>query len=150
MPNAIPVEKSPFDIWISDFGPMVALIVATLALLVLVRRYLLVKKIISHGTAIKGTVAEVDIYEREARRSETSTAFNVAKIRSYYATIRYNCQGADHQVRLKLPFSPSTYKMAKDKEVDLIVLDSTPKKPLIREMYMGGIGPRNLGWKRFL
>jgi hypothetical protein len=150
MPNAIPIEKSPFDIWIADLGPMVALIVATLAFLILIRRYLLVRKILSQGTPIKGTVVEVDMYEREAPRSETRSAFDVAKIRSYYTTIRYNCRGADRQIRLKLPFSPSTYKIAKDNEVDLILLDSAPKSPLIREMYLGGIAPRSLGWKRFL
>jgi hypothetical protein len=149
VPSVVKVEKSPFDIWLAELGPIVALVVSVLALLVLVRRYLWVRKVLSRGTTIKGTLADVDIYEREAARSDTSTPFNVAKIRSYYATIRYNWRGLENEVRFKLPLSPSTYQISKDKEIDLIILDSAPKKPLIRAMYLGAMLPSR-GWKRFL
>lgn len=141
-PSVVQVEQSPLEIWVLKWGPTVALVVAALALVVLARRYFWVKKVLSEGTTIKGTVDEVTIYEREAEKSENSPAFGGAIIRTYYATIRYSWQGAENKVRLKLPYSPGTFKVAKGGEVDLILLESAPKKPLMRAVYLDPIGIR--------
>lgn len=141
VPSAVKVENSPLEVWVMQWGPAVALGVAVLALLIVVRRHAWLKNILTNGTPIKGTVEEVTIYEREANRSDTSPAFGGAKIRSYYAIITYTWQEAQHQVRFKLPFSPSTYQITKGGEVDLLILESTPKKPVISKVYLGNVFP---------
>jgi hypothetical protein len=146
VPSVVKVENSPAEIWVMQWGPAIALVVAALALLVLVRRHAWLKTILTHGTSIKGTVKDVTIYEREAPKSENAPAFGGAKIRSYYTVIRYDWKGAENQVRFKLPFSPSNYQITQGGEVDLLILDSAPKKPLIRKVYLGGVFPRSRPW----
>lgn len=150
VPSVVQVEKSPIEIWILEWGMTVAFVVAALALLVLVRRFLWINKVLCQGTPIQGIVEDVDIHEREAPRTASTTAFGVAKIRSYYAIIRYAWQGVDNRVRLKLPFSPSTCQLFKGREVELIVLDSMPQKPLISTVYLRGILPSKGSWYRSL
>lgn len=118
----VKVENSPLEEWVMQWGPAVALTVAALALLILVRRHAWLINILTHGTPIKGTVEEVTTYEREAPKSENSPAFKTTKIRTYYTVIRYAWKGVDNQVRFKLPFSPSTYQISKGGEVDLLIL----------------------------
>ena len=138
----VKVENSPLEEWVMQWGPAAALGVAALALLILVRRHAWLKKILTQGTPIKGTVEDVTIYEREAPKSKNAPAFGGAKIRTYYTTIRYTWQGKENQVRFKLPFSPSTYQITKGGEVDLLILESNPKKPVIRKVYLSGVSPR--------
>ena len=145
-PNAVIVEHAPEMAYIQQWAVPAGLLIAALALMVLVRRYRWIGKTLRQGTAIQGIVRNVDIYEREAERTSTTPAFGAAKIRTYYAEIGYTCQGVEHRVRFKLPFSPPTYQMAVDREVDLIVLDCTPKKPLIRKVYLGDVRPQKGSW----
>ncbi len=126
-----------FEIAMSKWVPVGALVIAALASLILLRRYLWVRKVLSQGVAIKGKVESMDVYAREASHSEHTPAFQRSTIRSYYAVIRYAWQGVDKIVRLKLPNSPSVYGTFEGHDVDLIVLDSTPDKPLIRAVYLG-------------
>ena len=135
--SVVKVENSPLEIWVAVWGPTVALVVAALGLIFLVRRYLWVKKVLSEGDVIKGTVQEVDIYSREASHSSNAPAFQRSMIRTYYATICYTWQGVDKKVRFKLPNSPGTYGIAKNGDVDLLALESAPGKPLIRQLYLG-------------
>jgi len=137
VPNALPVAEPPPEV---VYGPWVCaggLVFSALAGIVLIRRYLLVKEILNHGTAVKGTVEDIDIYvttRRDSNSSQTSTT------RSYYVTLRYDVRGFDQKISIKLLHSPSTYGIRKDGEVDLLVLDSAPHKPLIRAVYLGRTG----------
>lgn len=134
VPNALPVAEPPPEV---VYGPWVCvggLVFSALAGIVLIRRYLLLKEILNHGTAVKGTVEDIDYYvttHRDSNSSRTSTT------RSYYVTLRYDVRGFDQTIRIRLLHSPSTYGMKKDGEVDLLVLDSAPNKPLIRSVYLG-------------
>lgn len=47
------------------------------------------------GTAVKGTIDDVDVLSREASHSDTTPAFERTMIRSYYAIIRYSAQGKE-------------------------------------------------------
>lgn len=145
VPNAVKLEVSPFETAVMQWGPAVAMTVAAIALVILVRRHAWLKNILTHGTPIKGTVEEVTTYEREAPKSDNAPAFGGAKIRTYYTTIRYAWQGSENQVRFKLPFSPGTYQITKGGEVDLLILDSSGK-PVIRKVYLGNIAPRRRFW----
>lgn len=126
-----------FEIAMSKWVPVGAFTVAAVAALILLRRYLWVKKVLTEGTTIKGKVEDMEVYEREANHSDTTPAFQRPTIRSYYAVIRYTWKGEDKKVSLKLPNSPSVYGTFKGHEVDLIILDSAPNKPLIRNIYLG-------------
>jgi hypothetical protein len=135
--SVVQVENSPFEVWVAESGPTVALVVAALALIFLLRRYLWIRKVLSWGVAIKGTVEDVDIYAREASHSSNTPAFERATIRTYHAIIRYRWGGVDKTVRLKLPSSPGTFGISKDADVELLALESAPAKPLIRQVYLG-------------
>ena len=150
VPSAVNIERSPIDIWLATSGPTAALVAAVLALAIAVRRYHQVRKVLSQGTIIQGTVVELDIYEREASHSNTTPAFQRPKIRTYYATLHYHWKGVTHQVSHSLPHSASTYRIYKGKETDLILLDSAPEKPLIRALYLEQPGPRRSSWWRHL
>lgn len=121
-----------FEIAMSKWVPLIAVV----ALIVLVRRHRWVTAVLTHGIVIKGIIENVDVYAREARHRETTPAFQRVIIRSYYATIRYTWQGIDKQVCLKLPSSPSVYGAFKGRELDLMILESAPGKPLIRAVYL--------------
>ena len=142
-PNAVvKVEHSPIEIWVMQWGSVIGLVVAALALLFLVRRFLWIKKVLSHGITIKGTVEDVDIYSREADTSSTTPMFRRPKIYTYYALIRYSWQGVDRKVRFNLPYSPSTHNLFKGRDTELMVLASSPGRPLIRSVYLEPIGIR--------
>jgi len=125
-----------FEIGMAKWVPVGALVVAALASLILARRYAWVSNVLTNGITVKGMVADLDVYEREARHRENAPAFQRTKIRSYYATIRYSFAGEEIQVRLRLPGAPSGYQVFKDKETDLILLESAPGKPLLRSVYL--------------
>lgn len=137
VPNALPAaEPSPEVV----YGPWVCaggLVFSALAGIVLIRRYLLVKEILSHGTVVKGAVEDIDYYVTTRRNSNSS---QTTTTRSYHVTLRYDVRGFDQKIRIKLLHSPSTYGIKKDGEVDLLVLDSAPHKPLIRAVYLGRTG----------
>ncbi|MFN0199350.1 MAG: hypothetical protein ACKVT0_21580 [Planctomycetaceae bacterium] len=138
--NAVPPEEPPIEV---IYGPWVCvggIAIAALAGIVLLRRYLLVKEILRHGTTIQGTVEETDVYDTNMRGNTSTIQSTRSRTYAYYVSIRYAVHGFDRTVRIKLFMSPSTYGMKKGGEVDLIVLDSVPHKPLIRAVYLGRTG----------
>jgi hypothetical protein len=138
--TAVPQAEPPME---ALYGPWVitgGLVLAALAGIVLLRRYLLVKKILGHGANIKGTVEVADRFDTNMH-SNTDT-IQTTPTYAYYVTIRYAVHGVERKVRLKLPHSPGTYGIKQGGEVDLLALDWMPHKPLIRAVYLGGVGPR--------
>lgn len=137
VPNALPQPEPPPEV---VYGPWVCvggIVFSVLAGIVLIRRFLLVKEILSHGIAVKGTVEDVDVYVATHRETGSSTTTTT---RSYHVTFRYEVQGFEQKLRVKLFHSPGTYGLKKEGEVDLIVLESAPHKPLIRAVYLGRAG----------
>jgi hypothetical protein len=112
------------------------LVLAALALIVLLRRYLLISKILRHGEILRGIVDEIDVL---SRRTDNHTRAIRKPVYSYtyFVVIHYGLPAMQKKVRLKLPQSAFTYGMVKGGEADLIVLASTPDKPLLREVYLG-------------
>lgn len=125
-----------FEIGMAKWVPVGALVVGALASLVLAQRYMWVNNVLTNGITLKGMVTDLDVYEREAKHSENAPAFRRTKIRSYYATILYSYGGEDIKVRLRLPGAPSGFQIFKDKETELVVLESAPGKPLLRSVYL--------------
>jgi hypothetical protein len=134
--SPLPGVDLSFEIAMSKWVPAGALLIVVVALIVLVRRHRWVTAVLTHGIVSKGIIEDVNLYAREARQRETTPAFQRVIIRSYYATIRYTWRGIDKQVCLKLPSSPSVYGAFKGRELDLMILESAPGKPLIRAVYL--------------
>ena len=122
-------EEAP---WIIAFG----LILSAVASIVLMWRWLRVKRIFRHGAVIKGMVENLEV-SSYTTDSDSNSSTKPTTRHSYYITLRYTAAGAEHKVRLKLPNSGFTFGLMKGKETDLSVLDSAPDKPLIRAVYLG-------------
>jgi hypothetical protein len=138
MPNVVPPAVTPPEI---TYAPVViagGLVWSVVAGLLLLRRYLLVKKILCHGVAIKGTVELVDTYDTNMKSDTSMNRFTPTY--AHYVTIAYAVHGIGDKVRIKLPHSPSSYGMKKGGEVELFVLPAMSDKPLIRELYLGSVG----------
>ena len=69
-------------------------------------------------------------------------------MRSYYATIRYTIRGTERTLRQKLFHAGDTYGLEKGGEVELMLLDSPPGKPLIRAVFLTQLKGRK--WWKFL
>lgn len=112
------------------------LVLSALGGLILLWRYLWVRKVFTQGITLKGMVENIEVHSWSQESSSSSSSKSVTRY-SYYATLRYDMQGKERKVRLKLPNSGFTFGLAKGKETDLVVLDSAPEKPFIRAVYLG-------------
>ncbi|MBL9113974.1 MAG: hypothetical protein JNJ83_03135 [Verrucomicrobiaceae bacterium] len=125
--NVIEMQK------MAKWAPLLGAVIGTVALLILVTRYLRIRSILTDGIIVKGKVDKIETYERRTdSRTVTSTP---SYSRSYWATMSYNVNGTPHQVCQKLPYSPSTDGALEGKEIELVVLESAPTKPLIKNVY---------------
>ena len=125
-----------FEIEMGRRVPPVALGLAAIGAMVILWRYLLVRKILTEGATIKGVLEKLDRHATRTNNDEHATV--KANYRySYWATVRYTAGGREHRVTLKLPNSGSTYGLTQGGEVDLSVLESKPAWPLIRIVYLG-------------
>ncbi|TLD68324.1 hypothetical protein FEM03_23260 [Phragmitibacter flavus] len=139
MPADMPVpENVAFDMSLVPYITMGGFVLSALALLFLVRRYLLVKKILTHGETVKGMVESLDVHLRE-NESDTDTPSTTTYSRSYYVRLSYSWRGADQKIKLKIPNSGFVFGLVKGRETDLMILESKPKKPLIKSVYCGKI-----------
>lgn len=127
-----PPDGPVFEVWVGKYIAAGALVVAVIAGLVLLRRWLLVTKILRHGETIRGVVDNLEIHTYTRRDSTTRST---STHRYYWATLRYPWDGAERTVTVKLPNSGFTFGLVKGQETDLIVLRSLPHKPLIRAVY---------------
>lgn len=149
MPNAQPLADSSFEASMSAKVPPIALVVAGLALLVAAWRFLLVRKIFTEGEIILGTVEELktDIWRSSANVDQSHGSKSTTR-RSHYATIRYTIRGIERTKKWKLFHSGDTYGLKKGGQAELMVLDSSPNKPLIRAVYLTQFPRRK--WRMFL
>lgn len=145
----VKVERPPVEDMIVQWAIPGGIAIAAVAMLILGWRYLWIKKVFQNGVIIKGMVEDVDVYTREiSSRSEAHSAFKRPTISSYYAVIRYVWQGTGKTIRRKVALSPSFFDIYIGKETDLILLESAPDRPLIREVYLKtlGRGKRKFFW----
>ena len=128
-----PVIPSPaIELDIIRWAPLGATVIVLLLLVVLVRRYRFVQAVLTRGALIQGRVEEVDMHTTEDSSDYLGKA---TYSRSYLATILYEWEGTPRTFYQKLPTMPSALGVVKGREVDLIVLASSPRKPLIKSIY---------------
>ncbi len=130
-----PIDNS-FDVAMAKLASLGGIVMSGLALLILLWRWMRVRKILTEGTVIKGLVEDIDVVVTAWTSSDSHTLKHKAR-RSYYAILRYTAQGEERKVRLKMPNSGFVYGLAKGQETDLMVHDSMPEKPLICSIYLG-------------
>lgn len=149
MPNAQPMPGASFEASITGKVPPIALAVAGLALLVAAWRYLRVRKIFTEGEIILGTVEELktETWQSSANVDQSHGSKTTTR-RSHYATIRYTIRGIERTKRWKLFHSGDSYGLKKGGQAELMVLDASSNKPLIRAVYLTQF-PR-LPWWRYL
>lgn len=135
-PNAPtpPEAIQSFDAQVIPWGTAIGVALSTISALVLVWRYLWVKKVLTSGITVKGIVENI---ESAAFRTNEGSKTKATYRHVYWATLRYAVHGVEQQVCQKLPNSGYTYGLVKGREVDLIVLETSPRKPLIRAIYTG-------------
>ena len=130
---------SPPEAFVGEWGSTVAFGIAGLALVAVIRRYLWVKKVLSKGTLIRGRIMKIECrkYDANARLDLDERRWRGPHIvQNYYAEVRYTAGGGEWQVTIGLPLSPHFFKVVSGEEVDLLVLDSSPQRPLLREVYL--------------
>lgn len=135
MPNAIVTENTAFDAEIGKMVPPIAIAVAVVALVLLILRYLTVKRTFTQGTIIKGLVEDLEVYSRE-QDTDRSPGQKRSYVRTYWAILVYTFAGKERRVKLKLPNSGFTFGLAKGRETELVLLESRPDKPFIRSVYL--------------
>jgi hypothetical protein len=133
MPNAVPLPEPGFEAWFAPWMIAFGIVLAVVSGLLLLARYQRVRKILTEGSVVTGTAVEVDVFDTNQNSDSTTNRFS--RTYAYYVTIRFECQGREREVRFKLLHSPSTYGIRKDGDVELLVLDQAPAKPLIRSVY---------------
>lgn len=140
-PN-VAVVRSPedlaFDAQLIVVGKLIGVALVVVSALVLVWRYLWVKKVLTSGITVKGTVEKL---ENAAFRTNEGSVSKPAYRHVYWATVRYAVHGMEQEVCIKLPNSGFTFGLVQGRETDLIVLDTSPRKPLIRAIYTESARP---------
>lgn len=149
MPNAQPLAGNSFEASMAAKVPPIALSVAALALLLAAWRYLRVRKIFVEGEIILGTVEELktETWQSSANVDQSHGAKSTTR-RSYDVTIRYTIRGIERTLTQKLCHSGDTYGLKKGAQAELMVLDSSSGKPLIRAVYLTEFPHRK--WWKFL
>jgi hypothetical protein len=124
--------ETAFIKWVTVAG----IVLAILAGLVAIRRYLWVRKVLTRGVLVTGTVVKLESHDVGGRKDAFGRPIaNYA----YYTTLRYEMHGRERNASLKLPNSGYTYHLVKGGETELMVLDSAPDRPLIRALYLGKV-----------
>jgi len=121
IPNAGPQGDMTPEV---EYAPWVAaggLALTAVAWGVLARRYVLVRKILSQGTPIKGTAVVVDRYDTNSHSDSDTAPMQFTPTYVYYVTLRYVVEAVERKVRLRLPYSPGTYGIKEEGEVELLV-----------------------------
>ncbi len=129
-----PIDNS-FDVALAKLGSQVGIVMFGLALLMLLWRWLRVRRILTEGTVVKGLVEDIDVVVTTSTSSD-GHSLNRQTRRSYYAILHYTAQGEERKVRLKMPSAGFVYGLAKGQETDLMVHDSMPDQPLICSIYL--------------
>jgi hypothetical protein len=109
---------------------------AALGGLILLWRWLRVRKILTQGKTIQAMVEDLEVETWQSSANvDQSHGMKSKTMRSYYATLRYTAQGAERKVRQKLPNSGFTFGLIKGRQTEVMVLDEAPLKPLLRAVY---------------
>jgi len=130
-----PVDLS-MDKALGDWVPLIALTLAALGPVVAVSRYRWVKKVFTEGITVKATVEDLEVYSWRPD-SSGSTSIKKASRHAYYAKLRYAVLGVERTIERKIPNSGYTFGLVKGRETELVVLESSPDRPLIRSVYLG-------------
>ena len=129
-PGTSASELEAFQIWI----PIGGIVVSACAAMAAAWRYSWIKKVLTHGTLVRAMVA--DLERRDFTTTGSDSQGRDITTHTYYVTLRYEMQGRERKVRMRLPNSGFTYGLVKGQETEVRVSDASPDKPLICSMYL--------------
>lgn len=132
--NLPPVDNS-VDLMIAHWASLGGLALSAVAAIILIWRYLWIRKVFTQGSLIKGMVEDISVHAWTTESDSTTKTTGVTH-HSYYASILYQMQGEKRKVRIKLPSAGFVFNIAKGEETELMVLEEAPGKPLIRSVYL--------------
>jgi hypothetical protein len=134
VPGAPPQDPASPEVIAAKWAPLVTSVVGIVLLSFLLMRWSIIRRTLSHGRLVKGKVEKVETYSRQINK-DSSASETRHYTHSYWATISYEVNGIAHKFCLKLPFSPSACGVIEGRETDLLVLESSPHRPLIKSIY---------------
>ena len=134
VPGSPPLDPSSPEKLAAEWAPLVTPVIGVLMLGLLLLRRSFIRRTLSEGKQVTGKVEKVDTYSRQIN-SDSNVTERPRYEHSYWATISYEVNGSPYKVRLKLPYSPSTDGVHEGLTVDLMVLESSPKRPLIKSTF---------------
>lgn len=122
------------DTRVLQWAPAAGAAVLVLGLVLLLRRFNWIHQVVSRGITIKGVVEEIKV--RTTRLpAEKHAPWTPRLLHTRYAVVAYDCRGARKRARLKLPSLARATAITEGAEVELMVLESAPGKPLLREVF---------------
>lgn len=133
-PDPPPVDNS-FDVALAQCASIGGLILAGIGLLLVLRRWRRVSRILAEGIIIKGLVEDLEVVSTTWTDKDSVTRAKHTR-RSYYAVIRYNALEEERTVRVKLPNSGFTFGLVKGQETELVLNEWLPNEPLIKAIYL--------------
>lgn len=132
--NLPPIDNS-MDLMIAHWASLGGLALSGAAAIILIWRYLWIRKVFTQGSLIKGMVEDISVHAWTTDSDSTTNRTGVTR-HSYYASILYQLQGEKRKVRIKLPSAGFVFNIVKGEETELMVLEESPGKPLIRSVYL--------------
>jgi len=134
IPGVEPIPGPSFEAEIAPYVPLVTGTLAAIGLLIFLRRYYFIRSVLSDGLVVKGMVEKMESTETQTNSSSSTTVKPIYR-RTYFATVSYLVNNSPHTVCLRLPNSPSAHQVFEGRETELVVLPSTPGKPLLKAVY---------------
>lgn len=134
VPGVEPIPGPSFEAEIAPYVLPVAGSLAAIGLLILVRRYLFVRRVLTEGSVIKAKVEKMETVETRTD-NDASTSYKHTYRRTYFATVSFTINGTPVTKCIRLPLSPSANQVLEGKDVELVVHPSSPTKPLIKSVY---------------
>jgi len=127
-------ESAGIDTLALTWAAVIALALVGLGLFLLLRRYHWIHHVVAHGTPIKGVVQKIDV-STSRLPAEKHAPWTPRLSHTYFAVVTYDCGGVARKARLKLPSLPSNTTIIEGAEIDLLLLPSHPKSPLLRNIF---------------
>lgn len=135
IPGVAPIPGPSFEEEIAPFVPLVTGTLAAVGIVVFLRRWFFIRSVLTQGVIVKGRVDKMETVETQTN-DNSSTSVRPTYRRTYFATVRYALSdGHPRSACIRLPSSPSVHGVFEDKDIDLVVLESNPNKPLIKSVY---------------
>lgn len=134
MRSFVTVESAGIDTHGILSGAVGGLSLVLLSLALMLCRHHWLLKVVTEGTGIRGKVQRIDTHTTRLP-AEKHTPWTPRISHTYSIIVAYECGGTIRQARLNLPSLPGG-PFTEGSEVDLLIHESAPGKPLLRHAFL--------------